>query len=52
MMQAHVVNAFEKSLATMTNRLQSLTAATEKKVCLLRTFLHGCDYFSSHITLH
>ncbi|XP_070506667.1 protein sickie-like isoform X5 [Chironomus tepperi] len=28
---AHVVNAFEKSLATMTNRLQSLTAATEKK---------------------
>lgn len=27
------MNAFEKSLATMTNRLQTLTATTEKKVC-------------------
>lgn len=27
------MNAFEKSLASMTNRLQTLTATTEKKVC-------------------
>lgn len=29
--QAHVVNAFEQSLQNMTNRLQQLTATTEKK---------------------
>lgn len=31
MIQAHVVSAFEQSLSNMTQRLQHLTATTEKK---------------------
>lgn len=30
--QAHVVSAFEQSLTSMTQRLQHLTATSEKKV--------------------
>jgi len=36
MLQAHVVSAFEQSLANMTHRLQQLAANTDQKVGSLR----------------